>query len=1083
MRSLKFVVATSIGALALGLTPSMMQASVASPTSNTVVVSPLSDYRTKIALNLADRYANKKVRLQLKDSQSSSATFTSLTTITLGKYGKARKVINGSYHNGDLLRVKIGTRIILTQTLRKTTPPIPAPVVTPTPTPTPTSTAQAQTITFSAPTSMTVGGADQVLIATASSGLAISYSTGTPTICSIITGSVRALAAGTCSITASQAGNATYAPAESVTQSFTISSAPTGGGGGGPALKKPVFILFSNVLTLSRLEIPEMFYARSSGGTVASYSISPALPVGMTFDTRTASVGGASLVNLGATTYTITATNAAGTANATFDLTINGIPCDGSFTCAVGDTGPGGGLVFYVSSDSFTATGTICNSVCKYLESAPTNPAVSNYWLDTTTAWSGETGTAIGTTGTEIGAGYANTLAMIAQDSTPDRAGTISRAYRGPNNLSDWYLPSIDELKALRDVECGISSTPIGGYQSSTEDASSGASGVNFCDPTHDGTGDKEYPSFVRPIRAFGDALTLTSLDVKSGSKFGGTVVTITGTGFAESATVTFGAREATLVTFIDSTTIIATSPSNGSKSYIVTVTNKNGQATQENVDFSYYCDGGNDTICLVGEQGPGGGTIFYVSPDLFTATGTACDTRCKYLESAPTYSSKLNYWTDTATAWSGETGTAIGTTGTEIGSGYASTLAIITQDSTPDKAGTISHEYRGPNNLSDWFLPSMDELRALYNWQCANEFIDSNSFWSSSESLESSAWAMNFGCSFENSGDSLKEEILYVRPIRAFGPPLMTFTSAQTPSIIEVAAGHALESATVGIEVRADSYTVTGATSPVITYTFQWETSTASSGSTWYALDGATSETLTATSDLAGTYLRVVVSANASGYVETSIASVGLPVVAILTVGGAGTGGGLVFYHSVAGFSCGETLSSTCHYLEVAPNGWNTVSDPVKLWAVIGQKTNDVSGIENDLSAANSDTRIGLGLKNSIAIVLQGNDTTTAAGVARAYLGGGMSDWYLPATAELNLLCQWNRGVVQDVTISCTGGTLNSATFGASSAGFVNSVYWSSSEGVLFTVIKAWRQSFIGGNQSPTAKESSYYVRPIRAF
>jgi len=42
-----------------------------------------------------------------------------------------------------------------------------------------------------------------------------------------------------------------------------------------------------------------------------------------------------------------------------------------SSSCQVGDTGPGGGIVFYVASTAFTATGTTCNTNCHYLEAAP----------------------------------------------------------------------------------------------------------------------------------------------------------------------------------------------------------------------------------------------------------------------------------------------------------------------------------------------------------------------------------------------------------------------------------------------------------------------------------------------------------------------------------------------------------------------------------------------------------------------------------------------------------------------------------------------------------------------------------------
>jgi hypothetical protein len=127
---------------------------------------------------------------------------------------------------------------------------------------------------------------------------------------------------------------------------------------------------------------------------------------------------------------------------------------------------------------------------------------------------------------------------------------------------------------------------------------------------------------------------------------------------------------------------------------------------------------------------------------------------------------------------------------------------------------------------------------------------------------------------------------------------------------------------------------------------------------------------------------------------------------------------------------------------------------------------------------AYNNASGIGLGYKNSLAIVAQGNDTTTAAGAARAYGGGSQSDWYLPTTAELNLLCQWARNVAQSVTTACTGGALNTGT--GAGGGFSAGYYWSSSE---FADFFAWSLDFYFGYQNLTSKVAPFYVRPVRAF
>ena len=201
-----------------------------------------------------------------------------------------------------------------------------------------------------------------------------------------------------------------------------------------------------------------------------------------------------------------------------------------------------------------------------------------------------------------------------------------------------------------------------------------------------------------------------------------------------------------------------------------------------------------------------------------------------------------------------------------------------------------------------------------------------------------------------------------------------------------------------------------------------------------------------------------------------------------VCVVGDTGPGGGIVFYVQASGtFACGATLASTCKYLEVAPNTWSGGSaDPTKLWAIVAHQSSDIATIANDSSAYNNALGIGLGYTNSLAIVGQGNDTTTAAGAARAYDGGTQSDWYLPTTAELNLLCQWASNVAQSVTTPCTGGTLNTGT--GASGGFSSGYYWSSSE---VAANNAWVQYFDeGAYQDFNAKKNfPLEVRPVRAF
>jgi uncharacterized protein (TIGR03437 family) len=83
----------------------------------------------------------------------------------------------------------------------------------------------AQTIVFGALADVTLSSPPFTIDAYASSGLPISFSTSTPSVCSLSGNTVSPLSIGTCVIIASQAGNSTYAAAAPVSQSFHITAA------------------------------------------------------------------------------------------------------------------------------------------------------------------------------------------------------------------------------------------------------------------------------------------------------------------------------------------------------------------------------------------------------------------------------------------------------------------------------------------------------------------------------------------------------------------------------------------------------------------------------------------------------------------------------------------------------------------------------------------------------------------------------------------------------------------------------------------------------------------------------------------
>ncbi len=104
--------------------------------------------------------------------------------------------------------------------------------------------------------------------------------------------------------------------------------------------------------------------------------------------------------------------------------------------------------------------------------------------------------------------------------------------------------------------------------------------------------------------------------------------------------------------------------------------------------------------------------------------------------------------------------------------------------------------------------------------------------------------------------------------------------------------------------------------------------------------------------------------------------------------------------------------------------------------------------------------TAIGTGLANSNAIIAAQGATAInyAAGLARAYNGGGYTDWYLPSKDELNKLY------------------LNQTQF----SGIASDYYWSSSEATNQIV---WSQDFRNGVQAANSKNDIVFIRAIRAF
>lgn len=130
------------------------------------------------------------------------------------------------------------------------------------------------------------------------------------------------------------------------------------------------------------------------------------------------------------------------------------LSCAQGGSCSLGQTGPGGGVVFaYVSAGfncgpNYTSSGSPTGGRCKYLEVAPRgwygsadDPAL--IWAD-----SAYQSTTLSGTASANGAGYKNSVLILNQGNGATTAAGASRAYSG-GGLNDWYLPSQSEMITL----------------------------------------------------------------------------------------------------------------------------------------------------------------------------------------------------------------------------------------------------------------------------------------------------------------------------------------------------------------------------------------------------------------------------------------------------------------------------------------------------------------------------------------------------------------------------------------------------------------------------------------------------------
>jgi hypothetical protein len=158
-----------------------------------------------------------------------------------------------------------------------------------------------QTITFANPGAQNFG-TTPTLSASSTSGLDVSFTSSTTNVCTITSaGALTFLATGTCTINADQAGNGTYTAATTVSRSFSVNAVASGA----PTI---------GIATAGDAQATISFTAPASNGgaTITSYMVT-SNPGDLTASGPASPLTVTGLTNGTSYTFTVTATNSAGT--------------------------------------------------------------------------------------------------------------------------------------------------------------------------------------------------------------------------------------------------------------------------------------------------------------------------------------------------------------------------------------------------------------------------------------------------------------------------------------------------------------------------------------------------------------------------------------------------------------------------------------------------------------------------------------------------------------------------------------------------------------------------------------------------
>ncbi len=408
--------------------------------------------------------------------------------------------------------------------------------------------------------------------------------------------------------------------------------------------------------------------------------------------------------------------------------------------CKVGDVGPGGGIVFY-DAGSTQWWG-------RFLEAKTTSVPANGIWG--TSSGIGTQAQRIATK--QLGMGRGNSVSM-AFDSNSVYTRQANSAFRG-----GFFLPSKDELDALYNYWKISGDTRLQYHDAPMWSSTEASATFAWYQLFQDGTQFTDANGIIPKLAGNKDFL-MSPVHVGSGFK------AIPFEVIGVSAFPNTGANWPTSLNAVAATTA---NPSCSA--------------------------GGANTVCNIGDIGPGGGIVFYdAGKDEYWG---------RYLEIAPKSCEGVKIpWRpagNTKTVYretNGQTAAEMRLLAKGVGMGKVNTRIITLALG----AGSYAAKYAEDLNCSgvdDWFLPSKDELDSAYNRLAQNRVggqdtpvggFNKGYYWTSTDYNNTTAWTEYFmdGQQFDRvqtlSGNNKPPANPFrVRPIRAFGTNNVVLSCAQ---------------------------------------------------------------------------------------------------------------------------------------------------------------------------------------------------------------------------------------------------------------------------------------------------------------